>query len=258
MNGTPDYQRMYQGNDKVNGDFYIDEDIYNDRIDMIANPKIDWILNVCEQEKLNPQMWLDVGSGGGEIIYALREKGIHGIGIESDLLEYSFSKGKGVDVRNLRVDFKNEEVAALIHQADLISFFNVLEHVPDPQKFIDYIHDNMKSGTVLVCEVPRHPSLASYANVTGRDFSYRHIVPPIHLTVFSERGLEHILADRFIVLGKWCFGQGYVDVINNALLWSKEEKGKLYERVINISNEVQEVIDACGLADQVMVVVKKK
>jgi len=248
---------MYRGEDEVNGKFYIDEEIYNDRVRMIAEPKVEWIMDVCKRENISLGSWLDIGSGGGEILFSLKEKGISAIGIESDRIEYRFSLEKGLDVRNLRVDFKNREVEKLIQGADAISFFNVLEHIPEPQKFIGYIYDNMKTGGLMVFEVPRHPSLASFANITGRDFVYRHIASPEHLTVFSEAGIERLLSGRFQILGKWCFGQGYVDIINNAMLWSKERENGLYEKVLDISNDVQKTVDEHGLADSIMVITRK-
>ncbi len=248
---------MYNGDDNVNGDVYTDE-TYDERIRMIAIPKIDWVLDVCANYGIDIGNWIDIGCGGGEILQALKLKSIDGTGIESDKREYEFACKKGLKVRNLRVDYVNKEISELISSSSVISFFNVLEHIPDPKIFIDYLSNNMKPGSVLVFEVPRHPSLASFANYTGSQFIYRHIVPPIHLSIFSEKGIDYLLSDSFELLGKWYFGQGYMDIVNNAMLVSGLKSNQIYEEVLAISNKVQMVVDEQGLSDQIMVVARKR
>ncbi len=62
---------------------------------------------------------------------------------------------------------------------------------------------------------------------------------------------------KYDVLGMWEFGQGFMDVINNAMLLSGTMSCKLYEMISNMQNDIQRSVDESGLSDQVLVVAKK-
>ena len=85
----------------------------------------------------------------------------------------------------------------------------VLEHIPNPSDFIRDIYDYSNKNSILVFEVPRHPSLASFSNLVSHDAVYRHIVPPQHLQIFTEEGVDKILKNKYEIIGKWGFGQGF-------------------------------------------------
>ena len=199
--------------------------------------------------------------GGGEInFYIQRNTAIKGIGIESDRRECRFVKEKGLEVYNLFIDIEKEDkkIRRLLEESDIVSFFNVLEHMVNPKGFLDYIGKRMRPGAILALEVPRHPSAASFTNLTCKNQVYRHIDPPIHVQIFSEDSLVWLLEDLFDIQGKWLFGQGYSDLINNAMLLSGEKENELYHRLMDLSNTIQPVFDRNGLADQILLVAKKR
>ena len=174
----------------ANGDIYINDNIYEQRIEMISAPKIQFVMDVFHKLQLKVDSWLDIGCGGGDILWWLDHNyNIRTEGIESDKYEYQFAVSKGLSVSNLYIDLNicNPQIDSIIHRNDVISFFNVLEHIEDPVKSIDYIFNCMHKGAIMVFEVPRHPSVASFANLTCKDGAYRHIVPPIHLQIFTMK-----------------------------------------------------------------------
>lgn len=168
--------------------------------------------------------------------------------------------GKGLEVHNLFIDIEkeNEKTRELLEESDIVSFFNVLEHMVNPKGFLDFIGKRMHPGAVLALEVPRHPSAASFANLTCKNQVYRHIDPPIHLQIFSGDSLGRLLEDQFEIQGKWLFGQGYSDLISNAMLLSGEQENELYHRLMDLSNTIQPVFDRNGLADQILLVARKR
>lgn len=262
LHNLPDTEKMYSGDDNsANCTSYIDDAVYERRIEMISAPKAEFILDVCKQTNVEVNEWLDIGCGGGEILsYLKRNTNVNGQGIESDIQECSFANSKGLIVHNSFIDSskKNETNEKLIRNSDVISFFNVLEHIENPVAFIDYLYENMHSGAVMAFEVPRHPSVASFANLTCKNMIYRHIVPPIHLQIFSEQSIEMILNNRFEMIGKWEFGQGYTDLVNNLMLLSNTEENDIYYELIKQSNAIQFAIDESGLADQMLIIARKK
>lgn len=256
----PDIQNLYCGEEAANSDSYIDDAVYEKRVEMISAPKIEFILDACHAEGIALNSWLDIGCGGGEILnWLTNNSDIRAEGIESDERECRFVRSKGLSVENCYIDLKceNSQISRIINRNDVISFFNVLEHMEDPQGFIDYICDNMHDDAVMVFEVPRYPSVASFANMAYCNIIYRHIAAPGHLQVFSEKSIAMLLQNKFRIIGKWEFGQGYTDLINNAMLMARVEENALYNKLIDLSNTIQAVFDKEGLADQILVVTMK-
>lgn len=201
---------------------------------------------------------------GGEILYYLRNclknRVVEGIGIESDPAECIFMKDHDLNYIEKFVDpnCADKEIETCLQSADIVSFINVLEHIEDPEKYIDYLYCNLKMNALIVFEVPKHPSVASFANLTSRNHVYRHIVPPIHLQIFSKKSIDNLLKEKFEILGEWEFGQGFSDLINNAMILSDQKCNRLYEKMLMLNNEVQRTIDRQGMGDQILVVARKR
>lgn len=258
----PDVKTMYMSESTVNGTLYIDEATYENRVNMISKPKVDFIIDVIHHLEKPIKSWLDIGCGGGELLQCLKLKdnGIRGIGLESDEAEYRFAKELGLDVRKKFIDTDNEdqEITKILQGMDVVSFLNVLEHIKKPKDYIHYLYKSMKQGAFLVLEVPRHPSVASFANMTAADNIYRHIVPPIHLQIFSEKSLRILLEGQFDIIAIWEFGQGFMDMVNNAMILSETKPCGLYGQVVEAQNDIQQAIDRAGLADQIMIIAQRK
>jgi len=191
---------------------------------------------------------------------ALSRTVVKGIGIEIDPREIQFARNRGLDVVEGFIDPFNpdERLNKIIEQADVVSMLNVLEHIEHPDAVINYYAEHMKTGACLVVEVPHHPSAASFVNLTSPDFTYRHIVPPIHLQVFSDKAIELMAGKSFRLIGTWGFGQGFTDMLTSAAIGSGGKESPLYQLLMNISNDVQRVIDKNGFADQMLYVLRKE
>ena len=196
----------------------------------------------------------------GEVLRVLQNLNIQGMGIEPDATECEFAVSKGLKVYNryIDVDTDDELVNHLIEESDVVSILNVLEHVTEPVRFARYFLKKMRSGRIFVFEVPRHPSMASFANLTCDRAVYRHCVAPIHLQIFSEDSIEYLLGDEADVIAKWEFGQGYTDVLTNAMILAEKKSHPLYDRLMDLSNNIQPIIDEAGLSDVMFVVARKR
>lgn len=256
----PDIAKMYTGNDTMNGKYLIDETVYEQRVKMISEPKVRFVLDQCRENGIHVEQWTDIGCGGGEVLRVLQNSGIQGYGIESDDNECEFAASKGLKVYNRYIDVdKNDNfINDLIRESDVVSILNVLEHVAEPVRFIRYFLEKMRRGGIIVFEVPRHPSMASFANMTCNHAVYRHCVAPIHLQVFSECAVKYLLGDGAEIIGKWEFGQGYTDVLTNAMILSGKRSSPLYDRLMDLSNKIQPIIDEAGFADVMFVVARKR
>lgn len=199
-------------------------------------------------------------AGGGEVLRVLQNLNIRGMGIEPDANECEFAASKGLKVYNryIDVDTDDELINQLIEESDVVSILNVLEHVTEPVQFVRYFLEKMRGGGIFVFEVPRHPSMASFANLTCDHAVYRHCVAPIHLQIFSEDAVEYLLGDEVDVIAKWEFGQGYTDVLTNAMILAEKKSSPLYDRLMDLSNNIQPIIDEAGFGDVMLVVARKR
>lgn len=260
LTNIPNTQKLYTDENCVKVEHYVNEELFKKRVNIIAKPKVEYIINVIEKLKLAKDLWIDIGCGVGEILYEVSNKyNIDVIGIESDKREIMFAREKGINILEgfISPDNDDNDVMHIINKADIISLFNVLEHIENPRQLIDYLHKNMKKGAILVFEVPRYPSLASFTNLIGNNNVYRHIVPPQHLFIFSEKSIDVIVENKFEIISKWGFGQGFFDILTNSVIESRLDNLNLYNKLLDISNEVQYTIDSNGFSDQMIFILKK-
>ncbi|MEA4924888.1 MAG: methyltransferase domain-containing protein [Syntrophomonadaceae bacterium] len=258
----PNVKKLYEGIPDTPIGHFLDKEIFKKRVEMIAQPKVDFVADVSREIGFSINQWLDIGCGVGETLCALKtSKGSYSvIGIESDLREISFAREENdLEIIEGYIDYKNRnnEIESAIKNSSVVSFFNVLEHVEEPGEFIDYIYRHMAKGALLVFEVPMHPSLASFANLTANGNIFRHILPPIHLYVFSYKAAGMLLENKFELLATWGFGQGFSDIINNAVINSGIENSDLYNQILNVTNEIQKTIDENNLSDQMLFIARK-
>lgn len=129
---------------------------------------------------------LDIGCGRGLLLAKLHEVGceVWGTELSQDSSRYA--------QQTLRLNIINRELAdcdLASEHFDLITMFHSLEHMTSPRNTLKEIRRILKSGGVLVVEVPRFESLHS------RLFKDKwfHLDVPRHLFHFSDRSLEQLL-----------------------------------------------------------------
>ncbi|WP_300972232.1 class I SAM-dependent methyltransferase, partial [Helicobacter rodentium] len=174
---------------------YYDNNVFPIRTKVISKPKAHFINKVFKAlHKTDNPLWLDIGCGAGELLYVAKNLGFKTLGFESDTkaVQFANQKLKGNVVQEGFLDILNCDLNLLqsIQKAKIISFLNTLEHLESPKETLEFFGKKMKKDSLLVIEVPRHPSLASFANLVAPNLVYRHLIPPFHLNIFSEKSLE--------------------------------------------------------------------
>ena len=131
-------------------------------------------------------MLLDVGCGGGLLLNLLRQKGFRGIGCD-------FSKNAAA-VAWLRNGVP--VVCGLLPSAPLrpgscgaVTMFHVLEHLPDPQAYLETAHELLAPGGRLIVQVPNAGSWQS--RIFGRRWNGFDV--PRHLHDFRASDLSRLL-----------------------------------------------------------------
>jgi hypothetical protein len=240
----------------IQSKIYLNDDLFLKRVEAVARPKIEFMTDIMtEMHQSRNGKWIDIGSGGGEVLLAAANFGWEDLGIESDLEECNFSKSKGLKVINEYLS--GDSFASLLQGAQVVSLFNVLEHIPDPKQFLRNI-TNVLENVFVIFEVPRHPSLSSLSSELFPNMACRHIYPPDHLHIFSEKSVSLMLEEAGLTLvGKWYFGQDFFDLICSAGANQGLATNSVWEEISCIAPKVQQVIDEEGLADTMIVVAQK-
>lgn len=246
-------EELYQGggDGSIQGMIYLGEETFQKRVEQIATPKVNFCNSVIQPRGL----WIDIGCGTGELLTAAKAQGWRVQGYESDAAEIEFARNHSLDVIEGYVTPDN---ASNLREADVVSFINVLEHINDPISVLSAVASVLHSGAYVVIEVPRHPSLASFVNLTFPEFVCRHIMPPDHIHIFSDQSTELMLSKANIkAVSIWDFGQGASDFIFSALARGQAKRIPLVEDVIKLIPNIQQIADDNGLSDALLVIAQK-
>ncbi len=253
----PEYvKKLYTALDKKNkavqSEIYAIEELFKIRVENIAKPKVKFVTkNLASKGK-----WVDVGCGTGEIVYAAQSLGWKALGIESDKCETDFAKKMGINLINTFITQDNS--SDYISDAKVISLFNVLEHIINPLELLKSLSQNAPQGCNFVIEVPRHPSLSSFANRAFPEMACRHIYSPDHLHAFTEKSIELILKKSGLTAKHiWLFGQDFYEVASSIAALNNIKDDSLFKTILQAADSIQNEIDKNNLSDCMLIIAKK-
>jgi SAM-dependent methyltransferase len=145
------------------------------------------LLALTEQEcrkRASVERLVDVGSGTGALLAQLSGLADEAVGVEVDPIPLEMSRARGLDVREALADdlpFADETV-------DLLTAFDVLEHVPDDVAAAREFHRVLRPGGVAVISVPAYRWLWSGHDVVHGHFR-RYTARSLRQTL-TAAGLE--------------------------------------------------------------------
>lgn len=152
---------------------------------------------------------LEIGSAYGFFLNLVRNrfKSVLGFDISKSGVEYA-KKHLGLDVRSedfLKYDFGNERF-------DVICLWDTLEHIQDPQLYLEKISCLLKKGGLVAITTGDVESM----NARWRKEKWRLLHPPTHLYYFSKKSIGRLLS-RYnfeIIYNKYC---GFYRSIDNVV-----------------------------------------
>jgi len=153
---------------------------------------------------------LDIGCGSGAFINYLANKSqIDVIGTEINheyVNELTIKKGLDVRLGNLNeIGFSKDEF-------DIITMWDVIEHVIDPNKILIDVRKVLKSNGFLVIRVPNGDSLDF--KLFGKYWA--GLDAPRHYYVFTEESLQRLLkSNGFIIVSSSYHIGGYLNAITS-------------------------------------------
>lgn len=162
---------------------------------------------------------LDVGAGNGYFVsLAPKEFGLKATGLEISTEEIRFAS------EVVGVQLISEDIAEHRANYDAVTCFNVLEHVPDPQRFLSAVIKRVKPGGLLVLTTP-NPGCV-HARVKGLR-EWNMVDPPHHINLFSRKALYEMLADRRMEILRYETLSTYINFVR-----SFDTKGLMLRRLL--------------------------
>lgn len=160
---------------------------------------------------------LDVGMGTGNFLFAAQEAGydVYGIDFDQDAIaaakeHFGLRNVFAADIDDMLVKFGPEHL-------DIVTMFEVLEHLDEPSKFIDKVSRILKIGGYLALSVPDRGSW---------DVFKIHDKPPRHLTRWSEDAMRNFLfAHGFEIVRMKKMPVSWKFLINKFYFWTKSILG---------------------------------
>ena len=182
---------------------YANPSISKERLDQIARPKFDFLIQFCAS--LKPDSWLDIGCGVGDLLYVAQQNNFRNVvGLELSNSSREFSKEHyGLDLISSTIhDYasSNEQ-----NNFDVISLIGLLEHVTDPDSTLKSAISLSHPETFFLIQVPNWDSLATKLQCFFPNNVYRHASPLEHIQLFTEQSINTLLANNGLEINSiWC------------------------------------------------------
>ena len=133
---------------------------------------------------------LDIGCGWAQALLFFKKKGLECYGFDPAIEAVQYGCKKGLNIKHAGLDgmdvFEGKKF-------DIVTMFNVLEHLADPVKALKQIKKILKPKGVLVVDVPNEFNDFQLAGRDIHNLKNWWIAPPNHLNYFSKDSLVKLL-----------------------------------------------------------------
>jgi SAM-dependent methyltransferase len=190
-------------------------------------PTFQKYLDLIERFTPSKGTLVDIGAATGFFLKLAVDRGWKGIGIEPSEHASSLGRQKGLDVRTTTFQVDSIPRASV----DVITLWDVIEHVPNPQAVLQAAHSALRPGGLVAINTPDSGSLI--ARIFGH--KWHLVVPPEHLFLFNLLSLQRAMGeDQFQIVVRDKIGKRFTVqyVLETLYRWQGFSFWrKLYERV---------------------------
>jgi 2-polyprenyl-3-methyl-5-hydroxy-6-metoxy-1,4-benzoquinol methylase len=228
---------------------YVDRAALEVRLAQIIAPKADWALaNYRRLHGGAPHSVLDVGAGGGHFVAGMRRRGIAAEGYERSRASRDFAaEAFAIALRD------GDFLAAAPEPHDLVTFWGLLEYVPEPRRFLEQARRSLapQSG-LLVVEIPRLDCFGTAVQRAMPDNVARHMDPTSHMNAFTDASLATALVETgFHPVAAWYFGMDMYEFFVQAALRLAEPR--VFAELADLIAPLQASLDHGRQCDDLMI-----
>lgn len=230
---------------------YTESESLEIRLKQIIFPKLNWVLGVYNKiYAALPRSFLDVGAGGGHFVAGCQRRGFQAQGVELSVSSRRFAK-ENFNLQLLNKDFLSPE--DLVEQVQVVTFWGLLEYVPDPKAFLRRAREYLspESG-LLIAEVPRFDCLGSIIQKECPQTVARHLDPTSHVNCFSDASLATALVKSgFRPVAAWYFGMDVYELFIQ--LGIKLDRNQMVSELSDFIAPIQACLDSGRLCDDIII-----
>jgi len=139
------------------------------------------------KEFVNAGKVLDIGCAKGSFLDVMKEYNFNTFGIEMSLqnVEICNAKGHNVYLGDLNSYYNSNAK----QQFDIIACLDVIEHIPEPNEFLNKIKSLLSINGMLVLSTPNFSGIVS--RLLGKKDPF--LIPPEHINFLSKKGLTKLV-----------------------------------------------------------------
>lgn len=240
------YYESEQYRKEANGDTSVD--FFYKNYDKEVLKKLQWIGTDCIRGKIIA----DIGCAAGCLLDFLSGPAKEVLAIEPSEIFKDELKNKGYRTYSYTKDAIYDGAVA-----DLVTSFDVIEHVDNPLEFMDDIYNLCVEGGMAVIGTPsQFPIACELIGDEFKRFHYRYQ----HPWIFSMESLCLLAEKSGFKVKDAVYKQRYN--LSNLLNWMKNRRPMGNDRINIISDELEDAyIKSCeemGVADYILVYLKKE
>jgi 2-polyprenyl-3-methyl-5-hydroxy-6-metoxy-1,4-benzoquinol methylase len=218
-------------------------DTYQYRKEKFGKERFEYITNKCE---FSPgKILLDLGCGPGYFLKYLDEQNIQCKGLELTQYLVDICKNSGLNVSQSTLEKELDQ------QYDIITMFDVLEHLHEPIDFFKLANRKIKKGGHILAFTPNIHSFAFYFQKGKQNL----LSPYEHVLFYSKESLDYLAEQTgFAIVSIEFFG---LDLIDYFSMKGSEDCVNYNEKLSEIIPYMQALIDKEKISNHMRVVFKK-
>lgn len=202
---------------------------------------------IFERLELNPSesKLLDLGCGAGYFLSTLKDKHIDYKGLEVTPHLVRYCQEKGLNVESTDLSDEKDELY------DVITMFDVLEHLSDPISLLNTINTKIKPGGFCIAFTPNIHSVG-YELMEGKQNT---LLPFEHLCFFNKQSLEYLSKETgFEIHSIETFG---LDIMDYLLLKEYEDGIAYTKKLHELMILLQGIVDKTKMSNHFRITFKK-
>jgi 2-polyprenyl-3-methyl-5-hydroxy-6-metoxy-1,4-benzoquinol methylase len=237
------YQEIYRSQDYQTIVKNLGESSHTYRVERFGTERV----QIMQQYHRSPSAprYLDVGCSTGFVVEAAQNAGWEAFGIDLNPSAIEFGHARGLNLQNTSLEQCDFPAASF----DIISLFDVLEHLPNPKEILSQAMHLLKPGGIVFLYVPNYDSASRI--LMGKDAHF--IWPTHHLNYYTPATISDLLA-RLGLAVEFLSTEG-LDIAD--YLWWRQDQGHAVEGLEPIADSLQFFINAGGYGKNLRILARR-
>ena len=217
---------------------------YEYRKSQFGNDRYEYIISKLGLDPKKIKV-LDVGCGAGYFLSVLKDNNVcyKGIEVASHLVEYCQDKGLNVSSNELSEELDGEY--------DVITIFDVLEHLSNPISTLNTIREKLKCGGHCIAFTPNIKSVGY--ELMGSD--QNTLLPFEHLCFFNKKSLDYL--SKVVGLSLCSIETFGLDIMDYLLMKEYYDNIPYTKSLHDMMTLIQGCLDKMGISNHFRIIFKK-